>query len=331
MTVELAFVGTGGIASIHLARIETIDNADVVAVCDIDEERAHEAAASWDAAVFTDHEMMFAEATFDAVFVCLPPFAHTNQELLAAEHGVDLFVEKPLGLSHEYAQEVRDAVAEAGIVTQVGHMTRYTDIVERADELLGNRTIALADGRWFGGVPGTAWWREKARSGGQVIEQAVHVYDLVRQFAGDAERVSATGGQSVVTDAIDFADSTTASIQHATGTVGHVSASSASPDGDVGLTIVGKDAYLDLDVSNGALHGRIDSEEIHHENQVPVRWNDYQGGNDAFRKELDGFLDAVRTGDPDRPRSPYADALQSFELTLAVNEALETGTTVEVA
>lgn len=331
MTIELAFIGAGGIASIHLARIEATDNADVVAVCDIDEERAHEAAAPWDAAVFTNHEVMFAEAAFDAVFVCLPPFAHTNQELLAAEHGVDLFVEKPLGLSHEYAREVCDAVVEAGIVTQVGHMNRYTDIVERADELLDNRTVALADGRWFGGVPGTAWWREKARSGGQTIEQAIHVYDLVRQFAGDAESVSATGGQAVVTDAIDFADSTTASIQHVNGTVGHVSASSASPTGDVGLTVVGEDAYLDLDVSNGALRGRIDGEEVNHENQASVRWNDYQGGNDAFRKELDDFLDAVQTGDPDRPRSPYADALRSFELTLAVNEALETGMPVEVA
>lgn len=330
MTIELAFIGVGGIASIHLERIKATNDADVVAVCDIDEERAHEATALGDATVFTDHETMFAETTFDAVFVCLPPFAHTNQELLAAKHGVDLFVEKPLGLSREYAREVHNAVVEADIVTQVGHMNRYMDIVERADELLGDRPIALVDGHWFGGVPGTAWWREKSRSGGQVIEQAIHIYDLVRKFAGDAERVNAIGGQKIVTDAIDFSDSTTASIQHTTGAIAHVSASSASPESDVGLTIIGENAYLNLDFSNGVLHGQIDNEDIRYENHTPVRWTNYQGGNDAFRKELDEFLNAIRADDPNRPRSSYADALQSFELTLAVNESLETDRPIEV-
>lgn len=330
MTVEVAFVGAGLIASVHLARLETVDDAAVVAVCDVDKERASEAAAPFDAAIFTDHEAMFAEADFDAVFVCLPPFAHTNQELLAAEHGVDLFVEKPLGLSREYAREVEDAVATAGIVTQVGHMNRYTDIVERAGELLDGRTVALADGRWLGSVPEVGWWGEQARSGGQTVEQAVHVYDLVRRFAGDAERVSAHGGQAVVTETIDFADSTTASMRHANGTVSHVSASSASPEPDVGLTLVGEGAYLDVNVSEGVLTGQVDGEAVHQENEAVLRWSDYDGENDAFRKEVQAFIDAVQADDPDRPRSPYADARRSFELTLAVNESLEAGAPVEV-
>jgi myo-inositol 2-dehydrogenase/D-chiro-inositol 1-dehydrogenase len=330
MTTEVAFIGVGTIASVHLDRLKAIDDASVVAVCDIDEARAHEAAAPHDAAVFTDHEVMFEETDFDAVFVCLPPFAHTNQELLAAEHGVDLFVEKPLGLSREYAHEVRDAVEEAGIVTQVGHMNRYTDIVERTHELLGDRTIAMADGHWFGGVPGTAWWREMDRSGGQTVEQAVHVYDLVRQFVGDVAHVNAVGGQAVVTEEIDFADSTTASMRCANGTVAHVSASAASVETDVGLTLIGEDAYLDIDISGGGLTGHVDGAEIHHENEAPVRWSDYQDENDAFRKEVRDFIDAVQSGDPGRPRSPYADALHSFELTLAVNESLDTGAAVEL-
>jgi len=327
---DVAFIGTGTIASIHLARLEAVDDTTVVAVCDIDDERAREAATPWDASVFTDHGTMFAEMDFDAVFVCLPPFAHTDQELLAAEHGVDLFVEKPLGLDIEYAREVREAVEQAGIVTQVGHMDRYTDIAERASELLGDRPIALADGRWFGGVPGVGWWGRSARSGGQTVEQAVHIYDLVRQFAGDVTRVSAVGGQTVVTEKIDFPDSTTASLEHANGAVGHVSASSASPGDDVSLTIVGEDASLDLDFTHGTLDGQVDGEEIHYENDAEVRWSDYRGGNDAFRKELEDFLAAVRAGDPDRPRSPYADALRSFEVTLAVNESIETGVPVEI-
>ena len=104
----------GTIVSIHLSRLKATADATAVAVCDIDEDRAHEAAAPWNTLVFTDHEMMFAEMDFDAVFVCFPPFAHTDQELLAAEHGIDLFVEKPLGLEADYAHEIREVVQASG-------------------------------------------------------------------------------------------------------------------------------------------------------------------------------------------------------------------------
>ena len=73
----------------------------------------------------------------------------------------------------------------------------------------------------------------------------------------------------------------------------------------------------------GGTPGHVDGEEIQYENDAAVRWSDYQDGNNDF-------TDAVQSGDPNRPRSPYADALHSFELTLAVNESLETGAAVEI-
>jgi predicted dehydrogenase len=321
MGTRLGFVGAGFIASRHLENLQGREDVEVAAVCDVDEEAAREAADPHGASVYADHREMYDREDLDAVVVGVPPFAHEDQELLAADRGVDLLVEKPLALTREKAREIGDAVAEAGLVTQVGYMNRYAEITDRARELLGDRTVGLVAGRWHTGVPGSPWWRVKEKSGGQVVEQSTHTFDLVRHFAGEVDRVSAYGGQEIVTEEIDFEDSTAAVMEHENGAVSTVSSSSAvEDDGEVSLTVVADGARLRLDFRTNELTGVVDGEPI-----------DFAGDARPYAREMDDFLAAVAAGDADRPRSPYDDALRSFELTLAVEEALDTGEAVEVA
>ena len=321
MPVEFAFVGAGGIASRHLRYLEDCQGASVVAVCDIVEEVAERAAEPHGAAAYTDYRDLFEEESFDAVVVAVPPFAHEDQELLAAEHGVDLFVEKPLALNGETAERFEAAVGESGILTQVGHMDRYSEAVERSKELIGDRTLALVDARWWCGVPGNEdhWWRVKAKSGGQIVEQATHTYDLVRYFAGDVETVYATGGQRVRVDELDFEDSSSASMKHENGVTSHVSATSASPSGDRGFRLVGDGFQLSLDPGAGTLSGVVDGEEI-----------DFEGSEERYEPEMDAFIEAVETRDDSGLLSPYADARKTFETTLAADRSLRTGEPEEV-
>ena len=60
------------------------------------------------------------EKQLDAVFVCVPPDSHQDAEILAAQKGIHIYVEKPIALSMEKAYEVEDAVNKAGIITAVG-------------------------------------------------------------------------------------------------------------------------------------------------------------------------------------------------------------------
>jgi predicted dehydrogenase len=311
--VRLAAIGVGGIGGVHLDNLAEMDRANVVAVCDVDRETAATAADAHDATVYTDYHDLYEAESLDAVVVAVPPFAHEDQELLAAEHGVDLLVEKPLALSMDTAREVHRAVEDAGIVTQVGHMNRYAPVTERARELVGDRRLALVEGHWIGGVPGTEWWRVAEQSGGQVVEQSTHLFDLCRYFAGEVETVTARGSHRVV-DAIDFEDATAATMTHENGMVSHVTSSAASPSTDVSLRLVGDGFHLTIDYAEGTLSGVVDGEEVHHEND-----------RDPYRAEMAAFLDAVEAGDPTRPRSPYGDAIETFAATLAVNDSLATG------
>jgi len=320
MCVDIAFIGAGGIASKHLGHFEDNDRANVVAVCDIDEDAADEWAAAHDATAYYDWEDLYDGADFEAVFVCVPPFAHEGQELRAAREGIHLFVEKPLGLGRDYAREVRDAVEAAGILTQVGHHMRYLESVQRARELIGDRTTATIYGQWVGGVPGGEghWWREQALSGGQVVEQSTHIFDLVRYFGGDVERVTAEGDLRVRGEVLDFPDAVSATLRHEDGLPSQVMTSSASPSGDNGVTLVGDGFHLD--VSGNTCEGVVDGEEV-----------DFEGDDDGHHTEVDAFVEAVAEDDPGRLRSPYGDAIHTFATTLAVTEAVDADGTVEVA
>jgi predicted dehydrogenase len=300
-------------ATHHVSNFDAVD-ANLVGVCSRTDESARELAEPRDATVYDDAETMFEEADVDAALVSVPPFAHEGQEQEAAAHGVDLFVEKPLAVSRETAREVRDAVEAADVVTQVGHQFRYADVVERAHEILDGRTLSQVEGRWVDGVAPLPWWTQKAQSGGQVVEQSVHVFDLVRDFGGDVDEYAAFGGQRVVTEDIDFADSSVAAMRHESGAVSQVSSTSASPEKDVSLELVGDGCRLELDFGSHTLSGTVDGETVH-----------VEGDGRPYEKELAAFVEAVETDDPTLPRSPYADAYRSFELTKDVDDALDVG------
>ena len=327
MTVTIALVGAGGIGTIHLGTLADIDAADVTAICDVSAEAATAAAEEFGADVYTDHEEMLSNEDLDALFVAIPPFAHTTQETAGAEAGLDLFVEKPIALSGETAARVDETIAEAQVRSQVGHMYRYSPVVEEAVDRIGDRDVALIDGHWVGGVPPSGWWGVKEKSGGQVVEQAAHVFDLVRYFGGDVDSVCAQGGKSVVGDDIDFEDAVSASMKHESGAVSHVSTSCASPDEHVALRLVGDGFHLELEfwfegeehpVSLGRLTGTVDGESI-----------DLEAEEDAWAREVRSFVETVDGGEGDL-RSPYDDARKTFELTLAVNEALDEENAVEL-
>jgi predicted dehydrogenase len=321
MTVRTGFVGCGGRARQHMETIASLDGAEVVGVCDIDEETATAAAADLDAAAYTDHHELYEGETLDAAFVVLPPFAHEDQELAAAERGIDLFVEKPLALTRETAREIRDGIESAGVVSAVGYQMRHLPAVERALDILEGRDTRLVEGYYKGGLPGVPWWRVAAQSGGQVVEQATHVYDLLRLFGGEVEAVSAYGGNRVVEE-VDFADAVSANLSFADGTVGNVASASATPEGENAER--GRGARILADGCNLHLHrnelrGVVDGEQI-----------EFVGDSDSDRRIVAEFVDAAAAGDPSAVRCDYADAYRTFDLTLAVTESLESGEPVDL-
>lgn len=313
--MNLGFIGTGIIARSHLEHFDDMEGVSITAVCDVDETAARGAGEPRGASTFTDHETMYEERgdDLDAVVICIPPFAHTTQETMAAERGIPFLVEKPLALSLEKARSVRQAVDGNDIVTQVGYQRRYHPAVERTKELLGDGQVALVDGQRQSPVPDKGWWKQKAKSGGQMVEMTTHDFDLTRHIAGEVDRVRTYGAHEIV-DEIDFEDATATVMEHETGAISDLSASSASPDWNSSFTVVGEGCRLTFDYMDGRLSGTVDGEEIDLETDVDPR-----------AEQDRAFVEAVRKSDPNLPRSPYHDAVRTLEVTLAATESIERG------
>lgn len=317
MSISIAMVGAGEAARAHAANLAKIEDVTVKAVSDIDPDRAGALAAQADATAYTHCVEMIEAVRPDAVYVCLPPGCHGSLEIELADMGIPFFVEQPIHLDLDVAVQVRDMVAEAQLVTAVGYQSRYSSAVQNAREFLSNRQISLVQGFYVSGMRPMEWWRQKSLSGGQLLTEAAHLYDLLRYLVGEVETVSAfsCAGAMVDVPLFDIDDSTVASLEFSDGPVGQMATSCVLKEGGeprVGLRFDGRGwtVIMDPDVMRVT-----EGDESREQGFVgdPHRW--------MCRADR-AFVNAVKTGDPSGILSDYADAVRTLDLVLAVDRAI---------
>ena len=317
--VKVGFIGAGDNAGGHMEQVNGIEGTKIVAVCDVVKERAVERAAQYEAKAYTDHRAMLDQVEVDALYVSVPPFAHTDAELIAAEKGVHLFVEKPVALTLEKALEINRAIERAGVLSCVGYQLRYLETVDRAKQFLRGRTVAMVTSNRWGGVPPTPWWKVMAESGGQLVEQTTHLVDMIRCLTGEIVEVYANYALRTLHDVegFDIPDVGALCFRFESGAVGSLTTSCALNEGGgvIDLNILVKDAVLKWGVESiSADPGEYPEleEEL------------------ALAPSIDAvFIEAVKTGDGSKIRSPYSDALRSLDVTLAANRSAREGKPVQ--
>jgi len=195
-TLRAGILGCGSFAHRHAQILAALgDQVEMVAFCSRDPANAQAFADQYtggQGAVFTDHHTMFERAGLDLVIICLPPHGHTDEVERAAERGIHLLIEKPIALTSEQGWRMVEAAERAGIKTQVGFMYRFGDAVERLRAMLDSGEAGMAglmSARYFCNALHADWWRARDKSGGQVVEQAIHMFDLLRYLLGDAVSV----------------------------------------------------------------------------------------------------------------------------------------------
>lgn len=320
MAVRIGFVGSGGIAGNHMRQLATLGNAQMVAFCDIVRDRAEAAAKQYGGKAYTDYREMYEGETLDAVFICVPPFAHTDQEVLAAERGLALFVEKPVAVALEKAEEIEAAIERHGSVSSVGYHFRYMTSTQKAKEILRDREVGLARGSWVGGMPGVHWWRVIGESGGQMVEQTTHIFDLARYMLGEVTSVHAAARTGLMTDVEDYDvhDASVTDLTFESGAIASItSACIVSAGGRVGLDLYTKEVTL-----------RIGSGNL--EILWPGRTEILQSGNNPYLEEDEAFLVAIESGDRSKILSPYADAVRTLKVTLAANRSISERTVISL-
>jgi len=312
-------VGAGFIAERHMSVLAGFDDVVLVGVADVDVGRAEALARRFGVRPFAGHRELLDHGDLDAVYVCVPPFAHGEIELAAIERDVALFVEKPLAFDLATAEAVGGGIAARGLVTATGYHWRYLDIVEQAADLLAGSVVHLALGYWLDVLPPPAWWAQRAQSGGQLVEQTTHLFDLARLLVGEIVELRA---EASCVERPDFAHcdidwATTTTLRFAGGALGCVASTCVlQRPHRIGLHLFGDRLALELSETELVVGG---GEE---RSVVGV------GVNPFVREDRD-FVDAV-WGRADRIRVPYREALATHRVATAAARATLDGVAVRL-
>ncbi len=317
--VRVGVVGSGWIAGRHIGNLQGFADVKIVAVADPVFERACVQAERCAAHAYTSVQELLEREKVDAVYVCVPPFAHGSIEAALIDHKLPFFVEKPLATDLATAEQIAARIAQQGLVTAVGYHWRYLDTTERAQELLSSNPARLALGYWLDFTPPPAWWARRDQSGGQMVEQTTHIFDLARLLVGEVNEVYGVGSSLLrpqFPDA-DVFDVSLATLRFASGAAGNVASTCllAWPH-RIGLHLF-SDA-LAIELSEASMNVRSAEATGAYAAQV-----------DPFVLEDRAFIDAVQ-GKENRIRASYAEALKTHRITIAAEESARTGRSVRL-
>lgn len=315
---RIAMIGAGGVAQRHVAVLSALPDVRVVTVTDPAAGAAEALAATCDAEPFSDVDRALDACDTDAVYVCVPPFAHGEAERATLARALPMFVEKPVSVGLSLAEELDGLVTESGVVTGTGYHWRCLDEVATAQRLLEAAPAVLACGYWLDKRPPVPWWSRSDLSGGQVVEQLTHVLDLARLLLGEPVEVYAAGARlpneppgDPGPERGDVDDATAATVRFASGAVATFAATSVLPAKHrASLVTVSPGFTLELSEA-GLVVDEGGDRRVHRPATDPRLTVDRE------------FVEAVR-GERASTRVPYAEAVRTHRLGCAVAESART-------
>jgi len=198
--LRVGIIGTGGISHFHMKGYKSMaDYVEVVAVCDIDEEKVKAYAEKYDVPNwYVDYNEMIDKEKLDCVSVCTWNNAHKCATIAALRGGANVCCEKPMAMNSKEAEEMLAVAKETGKLLQIGFVRRFGKDAEyirrfREEGVLGDIYYAKATYLRKDGCPGGWFGDKKYSGGGPLIDLGVHVIDLTRYLAGNPLPVSVYG------------------------------------------------------------------------------------------------------------------------------------------
>jgi len=197
--IRAALVGCAKVGHTHGAALRTLDEAEFVAVCDTQGERAEAFAARYGTHAFTNVPRMLRECRPEAVLIATPHPIHAGAAILAAAAGAHVLVEKPLAASLADCDLMIDAARQAGVRLGVISQRRLYEPVRRMKAAvdagkIGRPALGVfvmyswRDPAYYASDPWRGKW--ETEGGGVLVNQSPHQLDLLQWFMGPIEEIT---------------------------------------------------------------------------------------------------------------------------------------------
>ena len=308
-TVRLALIGAGGMANaVHYPSLVEMPDAEIVALCDLDDDRLNTTADRFGIAKrYADYRRMLDEEQVDAVSVLMPPYQLFDPVMDAIERSLHVYIEKPPAVTSDQTRQLAAAAERAGVLTMVAFNRRYTPLLNRAREIVEERgpmiqCVSTFYKNYLGQPP-------YYRGAIDILScDAVHAVDMLRWMGGEVQSVAS----DVRSFKASYANMFNALVRFDAGAVGVLLA-----NWNVGarrhtfeMHAEGISAYVDPDdramiyADNAPDPQIITAQDAAGSDQMRVR--------NGFAAENRHFIDCVKSGT--QPQSNFSDALKTMEL-----------------
>lgn len=194
---KVAIIGAGLQAKRRTPVILKDLNYQIAWVVDLIEEKAKKLANQYQASYAVDWRPVLKRHDIDVVLVLTYPDSHAEISISAMKAGKDVLCEKPLARTEKEAQEMIKISKKTGQILKCGFNHRHHPAILQAYKLFKENLIGKAVfGRGRYGIAGRQGlekeWRSdpKIVSGGQLMEQGIHLVDLFRWFFGEMNKVT---------------------------------------------------------------------------------------------------------------------------------------------
>lgn len=318
--VKVGILGAGGMGNAHARHYRNMADVDL-SFYDKSADRSKVFAERHGCSPFHGADALISAC--DVVDVCLPTPLHVEYGLKAIAAGRAVFMEKPMTRTLAEARGLVEAASKAGVPLMPGQVVRFFPEYAAAHK----RVVAGAIGRPAavrtrrgGGAPlGGAdnWFMDFERSGGVLLDLAIHDFDWLRWTFGEVKCLYARSVGATTGTGPDYGLTT---VTFDSGAIGHVEATWMDPSGfSTAFEVCGSEGMIEFDSrSTASLRLHQPGKNVAEAPLAPA--------DDPYYQELRGFLDAVRDGT--EPPVTGQEGLMSLAVALAALESAKTGKVV---
>ena len=242
MKLRTAVVGVGHLGRFHAQKHKSLQEVELVGVCDASKEQAEKVGRELGVEAFTDPRDLL-KAQVQAVTVAASTPAHYELVKLFLENGVHVLVEKPIASTSAQAEQLCAVAEKNGLKLQVGHVERFNPAFQSAREKI-TKPLFIECHR-------LAPFKVRSTEVDVVLDLMIHDLDVVLSLVASEPTVVSAVGSPVLTKVLDIAN---ARIEFASGAVANLTASRVSLNTQRKFRIFQPDQYVSIDFQAGELN-----------------------------------------------------------------------------
>lgn len=340
MPLQVALIGAGQVANVHLQALSETTAVEVVGIYDADRARAQEKATAHNVGrVYDSWDQLLRDQDVQCVAVLLPHDLHEQYAVEALEAGKHVVCEKPLGQSIEEVNRMLQAATDSGRTMLTVQNRLYSFAVEKLSEIVRSGAIGeiiLAQTTGFEGpktVHVRPWLATKAGGGGVLIAQSVHPAYVLRSLLGDVAKVSCQFGDLKVVD-MTAEDTAIVTIKFTSGAIAEMTATFGIAYGPFEHSIVlhGREGYAALGVGGHTATHRYGLQVISPKLFGDTELHDVDVPTDtsatSFRRMWEEYGPHLESGAPCRVGPE--DGKRAVEVILAAYQSNATGRVIDL-